>query len=169
MRKEPRQFPLKSPCDQVMDAEDAFHSTNLFRKTGGPKCGFPVPKDGLEGPRDWVTTHLQKTSIMHNPNPPKSFPQAGEALSLGSQKMCCNFRRSGPTSISLEPEYSNNISWLVVRMLAWYADISTSCRSTASIDAAISLHMFSIVLSSRSIFPNSSQQLDSFDSTTLTA
>ena len=24
MRKEPRQFPLKSPCDQVMDAEDAF-------------------------------------------------------------------------------------------------------------------------------------------------
>jgi len=24
MRKEPRQLTLKSPCDQVMDAEDAF-------------------------------------------------------------------------------------------------------------------------------------------------
>ena len=60
------------------------HSTNLFRKTGGPKCGFPVPKDGLEGPRDRVTTHLQKTSC--HPNPLKSFPQAGEALGFGSAK-----------------------------------------------------------------------------------
>ena len=148
---------------------DCLITVQIFSgKLGVRNAGFRFRKTDWRGLVIEWRHILQKRQACH-PNPPKSFPQAGEALSLGSQKMCCNFRRSGPTSISLEPEYSNNISWLVVRMLAWYADISTSCRSTASIDAAISLHMFSIVLSSRSIFPNSSQQLDSFDSTTLTA
>ena len=33
------------------------------------------------------------------------------------------------------------LPWLVARMSDWYADISTSSRSTASVNAALSLHM----------------------------
>ena len=143
------------------------HTVQIFSgKPGVRNAGFRFRKTDWRG----LVIEWRKRQACH-PNPPKSFPQAGEALSLISQKLCWNFRRSGPTSISLEPEYSNNISWLVVRnyvsLICWYFHLMP--LNSFHIDAAISLHMFSIVLSSRSIFPNSSQQLDSFDSTTLTA
>ena len=64
-----------------------------------------------------MTTHLQKHQSCH-PNPPKSFkfPQAGEALLLGSPKYAATSGGMGQPKL----EYSNNISisWLVARMSA---------------------------------------------------
>ena len=50
MRKEPRQFPLKSPCDQVMDAEDAFikNCLTMDGTTGKTNNNNTTPCDNAE-------------------------------------------------------------------------------------------------------------------------
>ena len=50
----------QTKVNELQKKKTILHSTNLFWKTGGPKCRFPVPKDGLKGPRDRVMTHFTK-------------------------------------------------------------------------------------------------------------
>jgi len=125
--------------DHLDGLASARNTVQIFSgKPGVRNAGFRFRMTDWRG----LVIEWRKRQACH-PNPPKSFPQAGEALLLASQKICCNFRRSGATTSITRTRIQQQhiIPWLVARMSDWYTDISTSYRSTASVNAAISLHM----------------------------
>ena len=110
---------LSSASRTLVRNGEGYCTVQIFSgKPGGQNAGFQFQKRDWRGlsSDDTFTKNVNhaiyiQLQILEDS---RSFPQGHEALHANSQsKMCSNFRTSsrGPTSMSLEPEYSNNISY----------------------------------------------------------